>query len=591
MKYLKKSIQFLLSITLFFCMVGCQQDNVKVQKEFDQFLNQEFIETMENDYVTLHTYVTHPEDFGIDMSQVEVGLGMGASQDDQQKLKQELNDTYEQLMEFDYDNLTEDQKDSYDIYKTQLSIDQKLSDEKFDYYGSLFASMTGLHYQYPTLLTDWDIRNEEDLQNMIIMVKDILPYTQEALDYTKTQAQKGLLMIDFDSVLTYCQRILDQKDHSPVLQAVYENIENLDITKQKKEDYKQQMEDAFQTSFFPAYQEIITTLSHLKDGTNNEQGLAHFKDGKEYYALLLQQNSGTDQTVEEVKNMMEDAFHQHMQRLVVLAIQNPELYEDYTNGNFPQTNFQSYDEILKFIKQNLSQDFPEVDQLSYQIQDVNENLASDSGVTAYFNIPTLDGTQVKQLRVNPKTNDVKTISTYATVAHEGLTGHMYQYAYMYENQTNNFRKAIASCQAYSEGYATYAQYECLKYLADKIDEDVLQLYKEAELLNNSLTILIDIGIHYEGWSQSDVLDFLEDNGMVLDEESLSALYKQLQANPAAFVPYYVGYEKIAQMKEEAQETLGDNFDHKLFHEALLETGTAPFDVVERHIDRYVENSQ
>lgn len=37
MKYLKKSIQFLLSITLFFCMVGCQQDNVTVQKEFDQF--------------------------------------------------------------------------------------------------------------------------------------------------------------------------------------------------------------------------------------------------------------------------------------------------------------------------------------------------------------------------------------------------------------------------------------------------------------------------------------------------------------------------------------------------------------------------
>ena len=46
-----------------------------------------------------------------------------------------------------------------------------------------------------------------------------------------------------------------------------------------------------------------------------------------------------------------------------------------------------------------------------------------------------------------------------------------------------------------------------------------------------------------------------------------------------------------QMKEEAQETLGDNFDHKSFHEALLETGTAPFDVVELHIDRYVENSQ
>ena len=225
--------------------------------------------------------------------------------------------------------------------------------------------------------------------------------------------------------------------------------------------------------------------------------------------------------------------------------------------------------------------------MEYQIEEINEDLASDSGVTAYFHIPSLDGTSVKQLRVNPKTNDVQSLSTYTTVAHEGFAGHMYQYGYMYENLTSPFRKAIASAPAYSEGYATYVQYECMKYLED-MDEDMLELYQEAELLSNSLTILIDIGIHYEGWSKEDVSDFLEESGMMLDDESLTMLYQQLQANPAAFVPYYVGYEEIANMKEEVQEECGNTFDNKAFHQALLETGTATFEVVERHINRYVE---
>ena len=83
---------------------------------------------------------------------------------------------------------------------------------------------------------------------------------------------------------------------------------------------------------------------------------------------------------------------------------------------------------------------------------MNEELASNSGVTAYFNIPTLDGDSIKQLRVNPISNDVSSISTFSTVAHEGFPGHMYQYAYMYENVESNYIKALSNINAYTEGY-------------------------------------------------------------------------------------------------------------------------------------------
>lgn len=66
---------------------------------------------------------------------------------------------------------------------------------------------------------------------------------------------------------------------------------------------------------------------------------------------------------------------------------------------------------------------------------------------------------------------------------------------------------------------------------------------------------------------------------------------QLQANPAAFEPYYVGYHEIINMKEDAQQALGSRFHEKEFHTALLESGIAPFQVVQQHIDAYVEKNK
>ena len=87
---------------------------------------------------------------------------------------------------------------------------------------------------------------------------------------------------------------------------------------------------------------------------------------------------------------------------------------------------------------------------------------------------------------------------------------MYQYAYMYENVDSLYIKSLANVLAYTEGYATYAQYESLKYL--DIDQEVLELYKENELAIYSAIIVCDIGIHYEGWSIDKLKDYLSSVG-------------------------------------------------------------------------------
>ena len=598
MNQFKKICVWLLAGLLVFSAAGCQPQEAQPQTQSDEptaeqerfaaFIEKEFVDTMESDYTTAHVYLQDSEAFGVDPDQISVSLGTRMDEESQEEAMASFTATCEEFRTFDRDELSVEQQDIYDIFDYQVSLSEALSDAKFDYYAPLFESISGLHYQLPTLFADWQLRNEEDVQDLITLMSDVRPYVDSALEYTRTQEEQGLLMLDLDSVISYCEGIVESGEDSAVLQAMNDSIAALELGEEKTAQYQQQLADAFAESFLPAYADILDTMRDLQaNGDNNEQGLAQFEHGKEYYALLLQQSVGSNKTPEEIKTMMEEAFNEHLQQLQLFAMAYPEETQQVLEQDLPKTGYTSYDEILQDLQSHIFDDFPQVEDLRYQIEDVNEEIASDSGVAAYFNVPSLDGDTVKQLRVNPNNAGVDSIDTYATVAHEGFPGHMYQYAYMYENVDSNFIKALANVGAYTEGFAVYAQYESLKYL-DGISQEVLDVYREYELLTYCLVIAADIGIHYEGWSLDEFENYFTEMGLSIG--SGDALYAQLQANPAVFETYYVGYHEIMDLREKAEDALGENFDAKAFNEALLESGTAPFNVVERHIDAYIENA-
>lgn len=592
MKQMKKLIGIIVSAALTLSMSGCQnKGNTEEQKKFDEFIENEFIETMESDYTAMHVFLQHPENFGVDPSKVEVTIGSKEDEETRKEIKEEVRQTYEEFKKFNRENLTEEQQDTYDIYEYMASISEKEIDDKFDYYNSLFGSMTGDHYQLPILLADWTLRNEQDVKDLILLVKDVKPYMDSALEYTRKQEELGLLMIDIDSVIDYCTSILDKGENSSVLASMNENIDALGLDETKTNQYKEELKEAFVTSFLPAYEDILETMKTLKaSGKNNEEGLAKFEHGKEYYEVIMQSNIGTTKSIDEIKKMIELRYKKCLSNIMRISIMNPDALKPLLEGNEPETNYTSYSEILDDISSRFFEDFPEVKNLEYNIKDVNEEIASDSGVTAYFNIPSIDGDSVKQLRVNPLSNNVKSISTYSTVAHEGYPGHMYQNAYVAENIDNNFRKTLVSVPAYTEGYAVYAQNSAYKYL-DGFDQDLLKAISENEIASYCIVILADIGIHYEGWSLQEYKEFLNSQGFEMDDEAVLKQYKQQQANPAAFQPYYIGYMEFMNLKEKAQETLEDKFNEKEFNEAILESGTAPFNVVERHVDAYIERKK
>ena len=592
---MNRLIKLLLALSLILSFVGCTPTkeavttttptiNAQIDEEFTKFLDDYVIEVVSQDYLSTHVYFENSSNYGIEFTSDEVNLGeVEYTQED----KQLIEDTKEKLLSFDRDLLSAINQDNYDQLLYDLDLQLAYMADDMAYLGSLFGPMSGFHSSIVTTLVDFVIRDENDLNNYIALINSLPDYLDKVIAYTNKQAENGTLMINFDSVLEYCQNIVD--DDGTIYESLMAKVDSLDIDESSKENYRLQLDEAYHNSFIAMYEGIITYLNDLeKNSSNNELGLAHLPNGKAYYELLVKDKAGKDISVEELEELMQDLLVDNLTVMMTIIQNNPESYESFDLNM--QTTFSSYEEILNFLENNVTKNFPSVGNLTYEVAGINPLIAS-SGTAAYFNIPAIDQTTPKQIRVNTLDSslDISGLSTYITLAHEGLPGHMYQYAYNYQNRDSLFAK-VNSNLAFTEGYAVYASYEALDYLSE-IDPNHLALYKANEMIIYAILVLSDIGINYHGYDLEEFKEFITQAGLQLTEEGYQAQYEQLRDDPGAFIPYYAGYKQIMDLKEEAQETLGNKFDEVSFNQALLDSGNVPFIVVESHVENYISNNE
>lgn len=114
-----------------------EQELTQYQQDFNEFLKEQLVETLESDYYTLHSYLKKPESYGIDTESVEKTFGRMDAESMEEDRK-EIQETIAQLQSFDYEKLTDQQKDTYDIFTYNMQCAQELSDPKFDYIASAF---------------------------------------------------------------------------------------------------------------------------------------------------------------------------------------------------------------------------------------------------------------------------------------------------------------------------------------------------------------------------------------------------------------------------------------------------------------------
>lgn len=256
------------------------------------------------------------------------------------------------------------------------------------------------------------------------------------------------------------------------------------------------------------------------------------------------------------------------------------------NSAAAQPSFGNEDPVgmLKDLREKIAQDFPAAPAVSCEVKYVHDSL-KDYLSPAFYLTPAIDSYKDNVIYINPAGN-YSGLELYTTLAHEGYPGHLYQ-SVTFQAANPDPLRCILDTGGYIEGWATYV--EMYSYSLWPRDQTQAAISQHNRSFTLGLASLLDIGIHYRGYSLEDVSAFLEKLGF--DATTAASLYKSILQSPANYLQYYVGYLNFRDLRDDVKTRLGDRFSLREFHNAVLQTGPAPFGILQKNVYRLLGIAQ
>ena len=213
----------------------------------------------------------------------------------------------------------------------------------------------------------------------------------------------------------------------------------------------------------------------------------------------------------------------------------------------------------------------------------------ESGAQAFYFPAAEDGTRPGMFFMN--TADPASWGTFeveATAFHEGIPGHHLQLAIAQElgDAVPAFRRH-GHIVAYGEGWALYTE-----RLVDEMGLYGSQLDRMGMLSADSMRagrLVVDTGVHGLGWSRQQAIDYLAENSPMTMHTITEEIDRYIASMPGQALSYMIGRLEIQRMRAAADEQLGDDFDIKGFHDAVLTSGGVPLETLDRLVSEWADS--
>ncbi len=564
------------------------EDALKEQQEFEQYLDDYFKDVVTDDTLTYNYTIRDGADYGLEEPEVTLGdPGMTAEEIGQDK--EEFEGWVKKLDAIDRSCLTEDQKLTYDVLDEYFEVSAGIFDNVYLY--EPFSPMRGLQANIATNFTDYRFDDKGDVERYIELLGQIPDYFAEYLDFEQEKSEKGYFMSDAvcDKVISQCKDFVADKENHFMVITFNDNIDALDfLTDEEKAEYKEANKQAVVNSLLPAFENVAAVLSGLKGTGTNDGGICNYDGGKEYYEYLLKNFAGTAKSPEEVIDMLDTELQKLMVSLYQYYLGNQAAYEYFAanyDSIFAETDQMTASEMVDKMMETASEHYPDAGTINYKAEALDKNLETImDDVLAYYMAPAIDDPDNNLIRVN----GLHTDGMWTTLAHEGYPGHMLQNAYYMSTDPEPVR-TLMNFLGYKEGWAMYACYDSLyyyEYEEPEYGDTIAALYQLNDEMSYLMMGRVDLGINYEGWTLQDTADYLTKNGM--DGSAAQELYTTMVGDPAVYQSYSTGYYEMKELRDYAEEKMGDDFDLKTFNTIILETGPCQFDILKEQVDKKLQ---
>ena len=359
-----------------------------------------------------------------------------------------------------------------------------------------------------------------------------------------------------------------------------------------EEDYRRTIVNVI----VPAYQRLHQYIeTRYLPKCRATVGLSALPGGEAWYAFLVEQYTTTALTPKQIHEIgLEEVsrIHGAMREVIAQVGFDGDLaaFFQFTRDD-PQFVFESREAMLqayRALRNRVDAATPRLFSIQpkadYEVRAV-EAYRERSAAGGSYQRASADGGRPGIFYVN--TFDLAARPTWAVESlflHEAAPGHHFQLSIQQELGTLPDFRRFSGFTAYAEGWGLYAE-TLGKELG--LYQDPYQYFGalNAELWR-AIRLVVDTGIHAQGWSRERVLEYMFENSAVAEARAIAEA-ERFMAIPGQALAYKIGQLKISELRARAESALGSAFDVREFHNRVLENGSLPLAILESKIDRWL----
>jgi uncharacterized protein (DUF885 family) len=482
-------------------------------------------------------------------------------------------------------------------------FDDLLRQAELRYSGYRVNQISGVTVNLPQFLTDTHvIKNEKSVRRYLSRLAEFGRVLRETHERVIDDRANGVIPPDFviEKALVGMNKFIEGgAEQNPLVTTLKPKLESLeDVDDQTAHQLVGQATELVSAEVIPGYRAMITLFESMLPEATHDAGIWRLPNGEAIYAANLRSNTTTQYSPEDI----------HATGLAEVDRIEGEMLDILDSQGITDASFA---ERVRSVMEDPAHQFPNTDEgraemIAY-LEDFDQKVmaiaadyfitippqpleivrvpeySQDSSPGGYYNGPALDGSRPGRFYINQKdTADNPRWTLPTLMIHEGSPGHHFQISTSQLIEGVPLLRRLSPFNAFSEGWALYSERIAKTDMGLYDDDPLGDLGRLQAEMFRAVRLVVDTGMHAKKWSREDAIEYMiSKTGMTTEE--VTREIERYVVWPGQATAYKTGQLALLDMRQDAEEALGERFDLREFHEAVLMNGAMPLDILKDNL--------
>ena len=448
------------------------------------------------------------------------------------------------------------------------------------------------------------VTNAREAEAYLVRLANVGEALDGALESYRHGVQRGAIPPDFivEKSLAVVEAFIEPPvDQNSLYVSYFDKLETAGI--ESAQAYADRALRIIDAEVIPAYRRIADYMGEIRSSAPHDAGIWRLPEGEALYEAMIRHmtdsnlsaddvhQTGLDE-VDRITREMDDILRAegYMQGTVGERMQKLNVEPRFLYSNDAEGKEQLLNDVRALVEgmyAELPKWFRKLPKHRVEVRMVPQ-FSQDSAPMGYYNNPAPDGSRPGYYFINLRDTALHPSWTLPTLSyHEAVPGHHLDSATAMELATPPVVKALWSNTS-GEGWALYAERLAAEMgmYADDPYGDLGRLQAE---LHRAVRLVVDTGMHAKKWSREQAIEYMVDvEG--LDEATATSEIERYAVWPAQALGYKLGQLRILELREEAEQALGDAFDIRDFNQQVLEVASTPLPFIESTVRDWIAAS-